>query len=877
MSEIEISSGLEDSEPDISYNKDLFQQMINLCRNNKQFPQPYIEDMNKMYKKCNYKQKKSKHLCDLILKGIEFISPKNNDSFQYAASVYNELLRLSEKDSTNLQTENCVASTSNGNASMITELENDTSNNEISESDKIFKELIEKCYQNTHFPKSNIDVIDNLYKSLPSEFLGSKYFIMLLREANQVIWPDSGSPLYTHMEHIYEQLQQFKTSMKVQDSRTSVTNKQMDEKTLKQLKKLKYALKIIRKKIKNLEEKEMDINNENEFNSDSAYILKDKYEKRIVEIYKRMCKLKEEPDFLEEPMLHFKATNDRLVNKTIEKYYNLNKTFPDYFEIYTLLQCLRDKKKLKWTETDLKNISHDAFLKLGKQLKLRRLNEYFGRLANVNTIKDPAEENEELKRKLDESNKKLHSDLNALTLKFKNKQDYAEETEGSNLNNTECEYSSESDCTNNNKKYNKELKPIKPISVKRKRLSSPASDNDKPPKKSQKTIYMESFDLAPSGVTPETILNKMQEETTVITEKVPDQTTTINGVNNIIINKIYSIPLGKDGDYISKNADVFMSNGETCGVNKKASVEITLIDVDDTTNKKNKICTKKVSEKVTKCINNTDETLGNNNLVPEVCLDDTDSDRTLVIDEDIRTKEPQEKKIIEVGSELNATNHSTIDSENYDPIITEPEVIIHEGKNLRKDVIEINELDDSDVEITSCETSIVPVQNKKSLESIIKAMNFHKKYNWNKESKKSNPIPPPVVAKTLHQNSTNLNQNLNNNLVNRWVMNNIRPPKPSSTSNIPNLRHNNRQPTTYQGMRSTSFQNSVQTARQYTQRISNMVQQQRHFNNQSVLQEQVTTMTTTTTVRQIVQKNQVHLPGNSVTNGGNKPELIELD
>lgn len=36
-------------------------------------------------------------------------------------------------------------------------------------------------------------------------------------------------------------------------------------------------------------------------------------------------------------------------------------------------------------------------------------------------------------------------------------------------------------------------------------------------------------------------------------------------------------------------------------------------------------------------------------------------------------------------------------------------------------------------------------------------------------------------------------------------------------------------------------------------------------------------MTTTTTVRQIVQKNQVHHPRNSVTNGGKKPELIELD
>jgi len=37
-------------------------------------------------------------------------------------------------------------------------------------------------------------------------------------------------------------------------------------------------------------------------------------------------------------------------------------------------------------------------------------------------------------------------------------------------------------------------------------------------------------------------------------------------------------------------------------------------------------------------------------------------------------------------------------------------------------------------------------------------------------------------------------------------------------------------------------------------------------------------MTTTTTVRQIVQKNQVHHPpGNSITNNGKKPELIELD
>jgi len=49
-----------------------------------------------------------------------------------------------------------------------------------------------------------------------------------------------------------------------------------------------------------------------------------------------------------------------------------------------------------------------------------------------------------------------------------------------------------------------------------------------------------------------------------------------------------------------------------------------------------------------------------------------------------------------------------------------------------------------------------------------------------------------VVAKTSHQNSSNLNQNLNSNLVNRWIMNNTRPPKPNNTNNIPNLRPINR-------------------------------------------------------------------------------------
>jgi len=69
-----------------------------------------------------------------------------------------------------------------------------------------------------------------------------------------------------------------------------------------------------------------------------------------------MCILRDEPDFLNEPPLHFKQTKFSLVNKTIEKFYNLKKSFPDYFEIYTLLKMLNEKKKLNWSETELEDI-----------------------------------------------------------------------------------------------------------------------------------------------------------------------------------------------------------------------------------------------------------------------------------------------------------------------------------------------------------------------------------------------------------------------------------------------------------------------------------------------------------------------------------------
>lgn len=51
---------------------------------------------------------------------------------------------------------------------------------------------------------------------------------------------------------------------------------------------------------------------------------------------------------------------------------------------------------------------------MGLQLKHQRLNEFFGHLENT-TVKDPAELNVKLMKKLNKSNKKLNADLNMVT------------------------------------------------------------------------------------------------------------------------------------------------------------------------------------------------------------------------------------------------------------------------------------------------------------------------------------------------------------------------------------------------------------------------------------------------------------------------------
>lgn len=272
-------------------------------------------------------------------------------------------------------------------------------------------------------------------------------------------------------------------------------------------------------------------------------------------------------------------------------------------------------------------------------------------------------------------------------------QDYAEETEGSNLDNSECEYSSDDSVHNNNQSLNKKLKCTNIIPIKRKNILSnnKSAEESEPPKKSQKTIYMESFSLTPCSVALEPLDNLESDENNVNTEKMPSK---------------------KTSDTLEKVSDELPKAGSE---NVQCVSSINAEKISD-----------EVLNIVTKDNKNNDENLSSYNA--EESLADTDGDGTLVIDEGMQVDEiipeksqENEAENVENNEQPMDTSTISIDSEDNNPIITEPEVIIHESKEPKKDVIEINELDDSDVEITSFETTKVPVQNKKTLESIIKS------------------------------------------------------------------------------------------------------------------------------------------------------------
>lgn len=344
-----------------------------------------------------------------------------------------------------------------------------------------------------------------------------------------------------------------------------------------------------------------------------------------------------------------------------------------------------------------------------------------------------------------------------LEKKFINKQEYAEETDGSSIDDTDCEKSSEEEeeCfsnkrkikhntksingintkrqriliseseneeppqknTSNKRKIQHNTKSINVINIKRKRILTSESENEEPPQKNKKTVYMETFNLAPhSSDTPNKSIKKKDKEINVDEEKIIEKIIGTENTNDDMTKKTSS-----DTEEVTE---------------KILHVE----NIDDN----NSINNLKFNEIENKC--NSDSSIGDDNLVIDedsnvgihfdktipldlneeendqqnglnssaITIDDNSNEPIITEPEEQLHEDEQFKKMVIETDENNSS----------EPIITEPEVQIHEGD---KNIIEIDE-NDSDVEITGDPMSSKAPVHENSLETIIKSCMLNHKY-----------------------------------------------------------------------------------------------------------------------------------------------------
>jgi len=170
----------------------------------------------------------------------------------------------------------------------------------------------------------------------------------------------------------------------------------------KHKKKLERALALCEKKIRQLEETEVDFDDDN----DSVYILEAKYKKRYMEIYRKLAacnKLSSNLDRRSDKQFKFEDSKYVNINLKLSKFVNRTKQFPDFVDIRQLVEETNQAQSLNLSEIQIHNEAEHIFQAVGKKLKNRRAHDdcdslysHFKELRPV----DPADNDTSLQEKL---------------------------------------------------------------------------------------------------------------------------------------------------------------------------------------------------------------------------------------------------------------------------------------------------------------------------------------------------------------------------------------------------------------------------------------------------------------------------------------------
>ncbi|KAF7268156.1 hypothetical protein GWI33_018620 [Rhynchophorus ferrugineus] len=211
------------------------------------------------------------------------------------------------------------------------------------------------------------------------------------------------------------------------------TTVEIEEDDVRKVKMLEKTIHLLTKKIKQLEETEVNF----EADNNSAYIQLDRYQVRLSKVYKKYCEYLKQNPYIGRPIydrITFVSSNCNIINLALTKKYNNSVHFPSYYELRKYIKKVVDKHKLDLTEDDIDIESKKCFKSLGSILQKKRRQElYDSHLTFIETSEDPAKNDVSLDNALRKSQKEGEEKIKEVCQRFVDLEDRGEDhvsTEG---------------------------------------------------------------------------------------------------------------------------------------------------------------------------------------------------------------------------------------------------------------------------------------------------------------------------------------------------------------------------------------------------------------------------------------------------------------
>ncbi|KAL6264467.1 hypothetical protein P5V15_004575 [Pogonomyrmex californicus] len=350
---------------------------------------------------------------------------------------------------------------------------------------------LQKCpeYDKTDMEKI-IDKLKRRYENLDPLYVRSENFVSFLNEKREAIMKD-GKKIYVHIEEVMNEMKkkikkntqcngilQNETydaipSTSFATYNTSINNEiesdcdddddNNNEETLKTRRKIKQVLHAMKKCesiIKKLEDAEVDFNEEN----DSNYIKVERYKRKMVELYSKLCELTGENADAGRTYLrpkHLNTTQIVAVDQAITSFINskiikrneMKKNraltddiiFPDYRDILECVTRCNHKRNLCLDRKTQEQIAKKAFRELGEHLQRARRNDYWDTFSlYLENSEDPAVKDKNLAKKLSDNRIEGEKRLAAVFDKYTKKQEEIKDQINENTTSEEDEDEEES-------------------------------------------------------------------------------------------------------------------------------------------------------------------------------------------------------------------------------------------------------------------------------------------------------------------------------------------------------------------------------------------------------------------------------------------------